>query len=114
MSDIDRILRSSSFAALGLVLLLAAGCQRPFQKRAADTPPASIVQPLRVTASPQLKQFIEAAIEQSKITTGYDPSYVKLDYPNGDVPSDTGVCSDVVVRAFRKAGLICKRNCMKT
>jgi len=30
---------------------------------------------------------------------------VKIDYPNGDVPAETGVCSDVVVRAFRKTGL---------
>jgi uncharacterized protein len=36
---------------------------------------------------------------------GYDPAYVKIDYPNGDVPEATGVCSDVVVRAFRKAGI---------
>ena len=74
-------------------------------KARADTPPESLAQPLPAAASPQLKQFIEAAIEQSKITTGYDPAYVKLDYPNGDVPSDTGVCSDVVVRAFRKVGI---------
>jgi uncharacterized protein YijF (DUF1287 family) len=32
----------------------------------------------------------------------YDPSYVKIDYPMGDVPANTGVCSDVVIRAFRK------------
>ena len=32
----------------------------------------------------------------------YDPSYYSIDYPNGDVPSDRGVCTDVVIRAFRK------------
>lgn len=31
----------------------------------------------------------------------YDPSYYSIDYPNGDVPSDRGVCTDVVIRAFR-------------
>lgn len=66
---------------------------------------SSVTLPLPPKSSPQLKQFIDGAVEQSKVTTGYDPSYVKLDYPNGDVPSDTGVCSDVVVRAFRKAGI---------
>lgn len=105
MRDVSRILRNTGLAALGLILLIAPGCQRAFPKRAADAPPASLAQPLPAAASPQLKQFIEAAIEQSKITTGYDPAYVKLDYPNGDVPSDTGVCSDVVVRAFRKVGI---------
>jgi hypothetical protein len=69
------------------------------------TPPPSIARPLPPNASPQLKQFVEAAIEQSKVTTGYDPSYVGIAYPNGDVSSDTGVCSDVVVRAFRKVGI---------
>ncbi len=46
-----------------------------------------------------------AALEQTTYTTSYDASYVKLDYPNGDVPLETGVCADVVVRAFRKAGI---------
>lgn len=35
----------------------------------------------------------------------YDPKYVVLDYPNGDVPPQTGVCTDVVVRSFRKIGI---------
>ena len=61
--------------------------------------------PLPANASPQLKQFLAAAVDQSKVTTGYDPAWVKIDYPNGDVPSETGVCSDVIVRAFRKAGI---------
>lgn len=38
---------------------------------------------------------------QMKQTKNYDPSYVALSYPNGDVPIETGVCADVVVRAFR-------------
>ncbi len=67
--------------------------------------PSPTIMPLPANASPQLKQFLEAAIEQSKITTGYDPAWVKIDYPNGDVAPETGVCSDVVVRAFRKTGI---------
>ena len=35
----------------------------------------------------------------------YDPSYFSIDYPNGDVPSDKGVCTDVVIRAYRKLGV---------
>jgi uncharacterized protein len=49
--------------------------------------------------------MLDGAIAQAGVTTGYDPAYVALDYPNGDVPENTGVCSDVVVRAFRKAGV---------
>lgn len=55
--------------------------------------------------SPTLKKVIDAAIEQTRVTRGYDPAYVKLAYPNGDVPIETGVCSDVVIRAFRKVGI---------
>jgi uncharacterized protein YijF (DUF1287 family) len=35
----------------------------------------------------------------------YDPKYFELSYPNGDVPSDKGVCTDVVIRAYRKVGI---------
>ena len=93
--------------AICLTLILAISCQRPSERRAAAEviPPSAVARPLPANASPQLRQLVEGAIEQSKVTTGYDPSWVKIDYPNGDVPSDTGVCSDVVVRAFRKAGI---------
>ena len=94
--------------AVCLILIAAASCQRQYVTRKGVVvviPPTSVAKPLPPNASPQLKQFVEAAIEQSKVTTGYDPSWVKIDYPNGDVPSDTGVCSDVVVRSFRKTGI---------
>src|SRR4051812_46319824 len=51
------------------------------------------------------KQIATAAREQIGVTTEYDPAYSKLQYPAGDVPANKGVCSDVVVRAVRKAGL---------
>jgi uncharacterized protein len=35
----------------------------------------------------------------------YDPSYFRLEYPNGDVPADKGVCTDVIIRAYRKLGV---------
>lgn len=95
--------------AVCLLLISIAGCQRLSQKSvkvfAAPTPRPPVVRPLPANVSPQLKQFLEGAVAQREVTTGYDPSYVKLDYPNGDVAIETGVCSDVVVRAFRKAGI---------
>src|SRR5687768_17600015 len=94
--------------SLGVALISTASCQRVSEKRAVlvvNPPPTSVARALPPTASAQLKQFIEAAIEQSKITTGYDPAYVGIDYPNGDVATNTGVCSDVIVRAFRKVGI---------
>ena len=98
--------RAGSFVLALLILLALASCQRstPPLKQAAATP-TPVAQPLPANASPQLKLFIAAAVEQSKVTTGYDPSWVKIDYPNGDVPLETGVCSDVIVRAFRKVGI---------
>jgi uncharacterized protein YijF (DUF1287 family) len=42
-----------------------------------------------------------AAEDVVGMTTIYDPQYVKLGYPNGDVPIERGTCTDVVVRAFR-------------
>ncbi|MGE0132744.1 MAG: DUF1287 domain-containing protein [Blastocatellales bacterium] len=59
---------------------------------------------LKPDATP-LEKINAGAIEQMTQTTSYDASYVKLDYPNGDVPINTGVCADVIVRAFRKAGI---------
>ncbi|HEV7797548.1 MAG TPA: DUF1287 domain-containing protein [Pyrinomonadaceae bacterium] len=109
--QLRRASSSSLLLPVCLILLSAAGCQRagPDPKSVAAiavTPtPSSVARPLAANASPQLKQLVEAAVEQSKVTTGYDPSWARIDYPNGDVPQDTGVCSDVVVRAFRKAGI---------
>ena len=45
------------------------------------------------------------ALELTKQKVTYDPSYFSIDYPNGDVPSDKGVCTDVIIRAYRKVGI---------
>ncbi len=42
-----------------------------------------------------------AALAHSKDTVNYDPSYYKIDYPNGDVPKGKGVAADVIVRCYR-------------
>jgi hypothetical protein len=47
----------------------------------------------------------DAALSLTKQAVTYDPSYFKIAYPNGDVPSDKGVCTDVVIRAYRKIGI---------
>ncbi len=51
------------------------------------------------------QKLSSAAISLVDATVIYDPSYTKLPYPNGDVSKDKGVCSDVVIRAYRKVGL---------
>ena len=50
--------------------------------------------------------IVEAARSQIGVTIRYVPDYEKIDYPNGDVPHERGVCSDVVIRALRKARAI--------
>jgi uncharacterized protein YijF (DUF1287 family) len=55
--------------------------------------------------SPEIKKVLESAAKQIEVTKNYDPNYVVIPYPNGDVPMETGVCSDVVIRAFRAAGV---------
>lgn len=46
-------------------------------------------------------KLVEAARKQVGVTTMYDPAYVTLAFPNGDIPIERGVCTDVVIRAFR-------------
>lgn len=46
-----------------------------------------------------------AAIERTRHEVRYDGSYVRIPYPGGDVPADTGVCTDVVIRSYRALGI---------
>ncbi len=56
-------------------------------------------------AQPSGPLLARAAARQVGVTMRYDPSYVRLAYPGGDVPLDRGVCADVVIRAFRAIGV---------
>lgn len=49
------------------------------------------------------QRLIAAARAQIGVTVRYDPAYVALAFPGGDVPRDKGVCTDVIVRAYRDA-----------
>ncbi len=55
--------------------------------------------------SEAIKKMLESAVEQTCLTKSYDPNYTAIAYPNGDVSIERGVCTDVVVRAFRRAGV---------
>jgi len=52
-----------------------------------------------------LQQLVNAAIERTHHSVRYDPAYVHIPYPGGDVPADTGVCSDEIIRAYRAVGV---------
>jgi len=51
------------------------------------------------------QELVSAARAQIGVTLRYDPSYQRLAYPNGDVPLERGVCTDVVIRAYRQLGI---------
>lgn len=50
-------------------------------------------------------KLAKAAEERTLHSIAYDPSYFKLDYPGGDVPANKGVCTDVIIRAYRTVGI---------
>jgi hypothetical protein len=90
------------------VLAQAVACQQQSARtRLALRPPQQQTElhALAANSSPALKSIIDGAVDQIGKTTSYDPSYQKLVYPNGDVPIETGVCSDVIIRAFRKGNI---------
>lgn len=55
------------------------------------------------------KRLVDAAKSLTKDEVIYDARYFSIDYPNGDIPSDKGVCTDVVIRAYRKVGIDLQR-----
>jgi uncharacterized protein len=65
-----------------------------------------------------LRRIIDSAHEQVGVTLNYDPSYSVISFPGGDVPMVRGVCTDVIIRAYRGAGvdlqLLVNRDMRKT
>ncbi len=51
------------------------------------------------------EKLSNAAIALTFDKVQYDPSYFSISYPNGDVPANKGVCTDVIIRAYRKMGI---------
>ena len=47
----------------------------------------------------------DAALNLTKQNVIYDPGYFVIDYPNGDIPAGKGVCTDVIIRAYRQLGI---------
>ena len=50
-------------------------------------------------------RLVAAAIERTHHSVRYDSAYVKIPYPGGDVPADTGVCTDEIIRSYRTVGV---------
>jgi uncharacterized protein YijF (DUF1287 family) len=66
------------------------------------------IQTARVVSSSHqefLNKLATAAIERTHHSVRYVSSYVRIPYPGGDVPADTGVCTDEVIRSYRALGI---------
>lgn len=90
-----------------LIGMLQMGCYAlRSSQQAVDLSQTELKAAIQVNAdATPLDKVNAATIEQTTYTHSYDPAYVKLEYPNGDVPKETGVCADVIVRAFRGGGI---------
>ncbi len=60
--------------------------------------------------NPTIRKLVAGGIAQTDVTKSYDPAYVSLTYPGGDVSASTGVCTDVIVRAYRQIGIDLQRS----
>ncbi|MBU1311316.1 MAG: DUF1287 domain-containing protein [Gammaproteobacteria bacterium] len=56
-------------------------------------------------AEPFSDKLVTAALERTEHQVRYDGRYLRIAYPNGDVPADIGVCTDVVIRSYRVLGI---------
>jgi uncharacterized protein YijF (DUF1287 family) len=117
--------RHAATAFLGLFMLMALGfcvcCEqgarvaRGAESSSEQPVPARAQPPSGYSGAPVWKPATDrdtflynlslAAIERTRHEVEYDPAYMVLDYPGGDVPDNKGVCADVVVRAYRALGI---------
>jgi uncharacterized protein len=51
------------------------------------------------------RRLVAAAMERTRHHVRYEPAYIHIPYPGGDVPADTGVCTDEIIRAYRAVGV---------
>ena len=100
------------FILCALLLFGATACsvprvvsQRNGQTSARRATPAQQFVAKPVYESPVLERLVAAANERTTHEVEYDGSYFKLDYPNGDVPPEKGVCTDEVIRSYRSLGI---------
>jgi len=95
-------MRVGAAAAAVSLCVLSGACRRPVP---APTTVGGVQTRQRVAAN----KVIEGALSQLEKPAGYDDAYYPIAYPNGDVAPDRGACADVVVRAYRHAGVDLQR-----
>jgi uncharacterized protein YijF (DUF1287 family) len=81
----------------------------PFLVLACANAGAQIAHPLSDFQKRFLKLLVNAAIERTTHVVRYDSAYVRIPYPGGDVPANTGVCTDEIIRIYRTVGIDLQR-----
>ena len=64
-----------------------------------------LITPLWISAQDFFQQLSACAEDIIDKNIVYDPTYFTINYPNGDIPENKGVCTDVVIRSYRKMGI---------
>lgn len=82
--------RLREYGVAALLLMLVASC---------------VAQTQSAARADFTRRLVAAAIERTHHTVRYDPAYVRIQYPGGDVPPDTGVCTDEIIRSYRAVGV---------
>lgn len=89
------------------MLFFSIACQNSEGQKApvAISEQQMLVAPETIAVSAPAKNLSEAALLLTQQAVTYNPSYFVIPYPNGDVPPQFGVCTDVVIRAYRHLGV---------
>jgi uncharacterized protein YijF (DUF1287 family) len=82
------------------------GCSRASSSSA---PPVAAVTLETVSTQGLTARLLAAAHDQTRSRVTYEPNYLKIAYPQGDLPADRGACSDVLIRAYRHLGIDLQR-----
>jgi hypothetical protein len=67
--------------------------------------PAQTGHPVGASHEEFTRHLVAAAIERTHHTVRYESEYVRIPYPGGDVPADTGACTDEIIRSYRAVGV---------
>jgi uncharacterized protein YijF (DUF1287 family) len=86
-------MRHGSIRSIALLLLTLVPCRAQWAQRSI------------LSHQEFLRKLSAAAIERTHHRVRYDPAYVRIPYPGGDVSPDTGVCTDEVIRSYRSLGI---------
>lgn len=99
----EKVRLGKKYTTVGMFLILI-GSQLSAISYAKGTA-AVLSEKIGISQSAFSLALVDAALERLKHKVTYDGSYRKIAYPGGDVPNNIGVCTDVIIRSYRKLGI---------